>query len=335
MLLLLARPVLAALCLKSLPRALIEPADDAGALPMPASTRPAATGRDWRAMLARTIFAWTFTESSMLFLLLLLQATDVSTSESRAAHFQFSLYALLVVNIILIPQAITLVVFAPASGVASLIRSPRTICFSLISVMLSLALMSYIPFYTDASSPANLLGRSLSRLLVLGTIVLGLLSGFGAVMRAWDFLPASPKHDHDAVPTEEDIQLTEMGLQSTLVDLERKRSEQAKRAAPNGDQGASWMKRVGDTLRGGDDCTSVSFRHPTYQYQYIFCSVTLEIRGLQTLHDTLSLSLQSQRSRLASSRASRTFRGRIKSFIGRLFAGYCVFRTFTVCPAYK
>jgi hypothetical protein len=72
-----------------------------------------------------------------------------------------------------------------------------------------------------------------------------------------------PKHDHDAVPTDEDIWRTEM---STLVDLERERSEQARRAAPHGDQGTSWMKRVGDTLRGADDCTSVLFRHPTNTY---------------------------------------------------------------------
>jgi hypothetical protein len=102
--------------------------------------------------------------------------------------------------------------------------------------------------------------------------------------------PASPKHNHDAVPPEEDIWLTEMSAQSTLVDLERKRSEQARRAAPNGDQGASWMKRVGDTLRGGDDCTSVSLRHPTYQCQYILCSVTLEIRGLQILYPLVAIS---------------------------------------------
>jgi hypothetical protein len=144
---------------------------------------------------------------------------------------------------------------------------------SFIPVILSVILLSYIPFYTDASSPANLLSRALSRLIVPGTIVLGLLSGFGAVIRAWDFLPSSTPKDYDVVPTEEVIQLTETSLQSTLNDLVRKRDELARKAASNGDssqqvEGTSWMKRVGDTLRGGDDRTSVLYRHSAHTYQH-------------------------------------------------------------------
>ncbi|XP_006455936.1 hypothetical protein AGABI2DRAFT_188048 [Agaricus bisporus var. bisporus H97] len=300
MYLILARPVLFAACLKSLPN------DFTDALPTPASAK-AGGGKDWRATLARTMFAWTFTESSMLFLLLVFQAANISSSTSRTAHFQFSLYALLVIHILLIPHSITLLIVAPPSGLSSLLRSPRTLLFSFIPVILSLILLSYIPFYTDAASPPNLLGRTLSRLIVLGTVILGLLSGFGAVTRAWDFLPSSTHYD--GVPTEEDIRITETSLQSTLNDLQKKRNELVTHTN-GGDSSSSWIKRVGDTLRGGND-------------------LTLEIRGLETLYDTLTLTLHSQRSKLASSKASHTFLGRIKSFIGRLFAGYCVFRTFT------
>lgn len=245
MYLILARPVLFAACLKSLPN------DFTDALPTPASTK-AGGGKDWRATLARTMFAWTFTESSMLFLLLVFQAANIASSTSRTAHFQFSLYALLVILILLIPQSITLLIVAPPSGLSSLLRSPRTLLFSFIPVILSLILLSYIPFYTDAASPPNLLGRTLSRLIVLGTVILGLLSGFGAVTRAWDFLPSST--DYDGVPTEEDIRITETSLQSTLNDLQKKRNELV--AHTNGDSSSSWMKRVGDTLRGGNDRAS-------------------------------------------------------------------------------
>lgn len=57
--------------------------------------------------------------------------------------------------------------------------------------------------------------------------------------------------------------------------------------------------------------------------------MTLQIRGLKTLHSTLSSTLQFQRIRLASSQRAKTLKGRFSSLIGRFFAGYCIFRIFT------
>lgn len=261
MFLILARPLLFTACLKFLPNAILDATDDANALPTPTLTSK--PKKDWRGILARTIFAWTFTESSMLFLLLILQATNTSSSHSRTSHFQFSLYGLLAIHIILIPQSIALLVFAPPSPTA-LIRSPRTILFSFIPVILSLILLSYIPFYTDSTSPQNLLTRTLSRLILLGTIILGLLSGFGAVTRAWHFLPSSKDKEYDVVPTEQEIQSTENSLQSVQSDLQKKRDELLRRTdssppqSPGSGIAMSWMKKVGDTLRGGDDCAYFS-----------------------------------------------------------------------------
>jgi hypothetical protein len=60
------------------------------------------------------------------------------------------------------------------------------------------------------------------------------------------------------VPTEDEIRSTETSLQSVQNDLQRKQDELSRRtqgspASENGSGSASWMKRVGDTLRGGDD----------------------------------------------------------------------------------
>jgi len=57
--------------------------------------------------------------------------------------------------------------------------------------------------------------------------------------------------------------------------------------------------------------------------------VTLQVRGLKTLHSTLSSILQSQRIKFASSQHAQTLKGRLSSCIGNLFAGYCIFRTIT------
>ena len=263
---LVVRPLLFAACLRVLPTAIFSSSSDAT---LPTNTAPKNGGRQ---MLARMVFSWTFTEASLLFVLLLCQATDTLSAPQRAAHFQFSLYALLAIHTILIPQSIALLVLSSAPAV---LRSvPRAIFASCIPVLLSLILLSYIPPFTVESDPP-FLSRTLSRLVVLGTTILGLLSGFGAVTRAWDFLPSSSttSKNHDAVPTEEDIRSTEAGLQSVLKDLQTREDELASRplddTAGISNHAAVWVKRVGDTLRGGDDGTSFT---PPRVYIYILPS---------------------------------------------------------------
>lgn len=249
----LARPVLVLACLKFLPNVILDAADDAHSLPDPNLVTPAKKKKDWRLTLARAIFAWTLTECTMLFVLLILQATNTFSAGTRAAHFQLSLYALLVILIVLIPQSITLLVFSPPSSL-----SVRTLLLSFIPVIISLALLSYIPI--SIQTDETLLTRTLSRLIVLGTIILGLLSGFGAMTRAWAFLPSSNKK-HEIVPTEEDIRATGASLQSVQADIAQKQDLLARRkqdspASVSGSAAAmGWFKRLGDNLRAGDDCT--------------------------------------------------------------------------------
>jgi hypothetical protein len=56
----------------------------------------------------------------------------------------------------------------------------------LLPVALYLFLLSYIPLPTALSSvdPPTAI---LTRLIVIGTVVLGMLSGFGAISNAWEF----------------------------------------------------------------------------------------------------------------------------------------------------
>ncbi|KAL9710486.1 hypothetical protein Ac2012v2_006020 [Leucoagaricus gongylophorus] len=319
--LLLVRSVLFSACLYLLPNVVFSPSSNAiGVLPTTAATvthNLAAGKKDWRQMLARMVFSWTFTESSMLFILLVCQAMNTFSASQRAGNFQFSLYALLVIHIILIPQSIALLVLSPTP--TNICRSaPRAVLSSFIPVILSFTLLSYIPSFTLESDPP-FLSRTLSRLIALGTTILGLLSGFGAVTRAWNFLPSSLSKDCDTVLTEEEIRGTEVSLQSVWNDLQRKEDElasrdQASQSSSNiggtSSNTAVWMKLVRDTLHGGDE-------------------LTLQVRGLKTLHSTLSSILQSQRIKFASSQHAQTLKGRLSSCIGNLFAAYCIFRTIT------
>lgn len=266
--LLLVRSVLFSACLYLLPNVVFSPSSNAiGVLPTTAATvthNLAAGKKDWRQMLARMVFSWTFTESSMLFILLVCQAMNTFSASQRAGNFQFSLYALLVIHIILIPQSIALLVLSPTP--TNICRSaPRAVLSSFIPVILSFTLLSYIPSFTPESDPP-FLSRTLSRLIALGTTILGLLSGFGAVTRAWNFLPSSLSKDYDTVLTEEEIRGTEVSLQSVWNDLQRKEDElasrdQASQSSSNiggtSSNTAVWMKLVRDTLHGGDERTSL------------------------------------------------------------------------------
>jgi hypothetical protein len=60
--------------------------------------------------------------------------------------------------------------------------------FSLVPVVLYLFALSYIPL-PEALSSSDIMTAALSRLIVLGTIILGLLSGFGAISSSWQYLP--------------------------------------------------------------------------------------------------------------------------------------------------
>lgn len=333
MFLFLARPLLILACLKVLPNAILDTSDDAHSLPDPNLVTPLKKKKDWRLTLARAVFAWSLTECTMLFVLLVLQATDVFSANTRATHFQFSLYALLAILIVLVPQSITLLVFSPPSSI-----SFRTLLLSFIPVLISLALLSHIPISTQTD--ATLLTRTLSRLIVLGTIILGLLSGFGAMTRAWAFLPSHNNKKHEIVPTEEDIRATGASLQSVQADIAQKqdllarREQDSPKPSVSGSSAAmGWIKRLGDNLRAGDDCTFLKrIINPRSLFSSLgFYIVRMEIKGLEALSYTLSQTLQTQRAKLAHSISSRTLRGRLSSLIGRIFAGYCIFRTFIVC----
>jgi len=59
---------------------------------------------------------------------------------------------------------------------------------SFIPVMLLLFAIAYIPLPKDFTPP-DIMTSALSRLLILGTITLGVLSGFGAISNSWGFIP--------------------------------------------------------------------------------------------------------------------------------------------------
>lgn len=71
-------------------------------------------------------------------------------------------------------------------------------------------LLSRIPL-PETLATTGLVATILSRLVFLGIIILGLLSGFGAVSNAWAFFPLFMRHRYDHLPPISRVQFL-MGL---------------------------------------------------------------------------------------------------------------------------
>ena len=117
----------------------------------------------------------------------------------------------------------------------------------LIPNFLFLLALSYVPL--PAGMPAHsVAAAALSRLTVIGTVILGALSGFGAIDTAWDFFPVFSRHGnvrcvqllhwfcsvarevtesvtHRAHPTDEEVRAAEAGLQRVREDLARRQKD--------------------------------------------------------------------------------------------------------------
>jgi hypothetical protein len=59
---------------------------------------------------------------------------------------------------------------------------------TVLPVSLFLFILSYVPLPSSISETSGV-SAIVSRLTVIGTVILGLLSGFGSINNAWDYLP--------------------------------------------------------------------------------------------------------------------------------------------------
>ncbi|KAJ6465721.1 G protein-coupled receptor 89 [Mycena sanguinolenta] len=252
--------------------------------------------------LSGDIFAGCFSESCLLFLLLMLQGMNVFSSSTRLFNWRLSMFLLLTCILVLVPFVITLLLTVGPDPGPPRTRSilPR-IFLSTGAVLVYIFALSCIPL-PAALSTADRMTAILSRLVVLGTVVLGLLAGYGAVSSSWAFIPSK---NTVIVPTEQDIVSAEYALSSIRDDLERKRAEAARRSAAQQADG-TWISRVMPSFRGDENLQ--------------------ELKGLEALEYQMGRSLEDLRKRRAAARFGATFRGRLVNVGGRFFAMYCIFR---------
>ncbi|KAL1708910.1 Abscisic acid G-protein coupled receptor-domain-containing protein [Schizophyllum commune] len=274
-------------------------------LPMP-SGAPAqqSTRSTLHSTVSRNIFALCFSETCTMFFLLMFQGLSILQPSVRLLQWQISLALLLTTIILIVPSSISLVL---SVGATARDASPSRICgprllLNLIPVILYLFALSYIPLPAALAS-SGFSASVLARLVVLGTIILGLLSGFGAISTAWPYLPFVSRKK--SLPTEQDLRQAEHSLDRIRADLATLNGEITRTSASSTD--GSWISRVATSFRGGDGRAQ-------------------ELKGLRALEAEMSRNYDDLTRRFHEHAYRRTFRGRVAAVVGRLFAVYCVVR---------
>ncbi|CUA74541.1 hypothetical protein RSOLAG22IIIB_05601 [Rhizoctonia solani] len=155
------------------------------------------------------------------------------------------------------------------------------------------------------------LAAALVRLSVLGTVVLGTLSGFGAITTAWMFADAFGKKRWEGI-TKQDIASAEHSLTRVRNDLDvRNREAQALELQnTKNPQPRSWGSRFLGAFSGESEATALR----------------REIAGLRALEVEMSRELEHMRAQQARIEFSKTLGGRIWNLGGWLFGAYCAFR---------
>ncbi|KAL4077497.1 Abscisic acid G-protein coupled receptor-domain-containing protein [Scleroderma citrinum] len=200
----------------------------------------------------------------------------------------------------------TIIILIPASLCMVLTyRSDTPSIFNLraITIILPVAsfifILSFIPLPVGLTSH-NPLTATTARLVVLGTIILGLLSGLGSVNSAWS---AFVRQTH--VTSLTSVTSAETALERVKSDLRERTRDLEEHSEIQPQAGQSWMSRL-------------TFKRDTHRE-----SLQQEVIGLQALESQMTSRIATLRRRRETTEFSESFRGK---WLGRTWAVYCMCR---------
>ena len=137
--------------------------------------------------------------------------------------------------------------------------------FAMLPVSFFLFILSYVPLPSSISKTSGI-SAIVSRLTVIGTVILGLLSGFGSINNAWDYLPIlsqNQKYDESffrrdidvliwrRIPADDEVSASERALAKVQQDLADRRADLLRRESLQSPPGGGWLSRVTVNFRGG------------------------------------------------------------------------------------
>ncbi|KAI1433931.1 Abscisic acid G-protein coupled receptor-domain-containing protein [Xylaria sp. CBS 124048] len=288
-----------------------------------------------RRRVAAAAFATTVGLAAVLAELILCEISELVSPYARATALHVTVPTLLFLLIVLIPF-LELQSLISGSGWSfqrtargRLPRVPWILQFGLFGAWLFLfwSLGNLVPVKNEmmhinpqtvtshSGTSSNSLARAcLERLGVIGISLMALLSGFASVSSPWHTFGSRASR---RPVTDSDIARKQAGLDATneMLLTKRHRLQTLHRKsvdAQNADKSGLVMKFIG-SIRGGGDAAEIR-------------TLRLEIAGLEAMEANLVSSLNSLRSRQATSERAATTVGKILLMPTYIFSAYCMYR---------
>ncbi|KAF8342709.1 Abscisic acid G-protein coupled receptor-domain-containing protein [Cantharellus anzutake] len=276
----------------------------------------------WHSKWSYAAFSLCFSESCILFLLVVFQSMDIFSESARLLNWELSLSLLVALILLVIPLLQCLLVLYPSSkhSITSLkTLRPRHLVIPVSLYLVYLYSITYIPLPESHKTAAGASSSSLSvlysivlgRLVVLGVFSLGVLSGFGAarnVSTLCAFLcRGGDRSRNSRTGGLEDIASAERGLARVESELsDKRRALMREEASVTKQPQGTWLSRLfGSNAPFG---------------------LHEEISALEALRDQMSLRVQGTKALRAQEAFESSITGKIWKAVNLALGLYCVYR---------
>ncbi|KAI0297048.1 Abscisic acid G-protein coupled receptor-domain-containing protein [Multifurca ochricompacta] len=290
----------------------------------PTSGRKSSGNDSFHSSLSKTLFALCFSESCVLFLLVMCQALNVFNTHTCLLNWKISFYTLLLNIVILIPVSLCVVSTTPSGSTSPTLFRRRALAV-LAPLLAYFLLLSYVPLpgvlVSEESTTFTLV---MARYNVLGIFILGSLSGFGSVATSWGYFPLSCGNSRHVgqflfsrkTPSRAELDRAEQSLERVRVDLASKREDvtSLKRREASQTEGvskSSWVARVASNIRGDNELSNAE----------------AELSALTSLEENMSSELRYLQQQYAEASFDRTWQGRLFVLMRHATGFYCIFRS--------
>lgn len=239
----------------------------------------------------------------MLFLLILAQSLNVFAPSSRLLNWKISLGLLLSAILLVAPLQQFFLLTSKSKQRPILWK----LIFTFVPYIVYLFILSHVPLPTGLRlSELERLTSILARLVVLGTLILGIFAGFGAISAIYNYIQLS-KATRESV-SENEVQAAEQALARVRNDLAERRNILQNQTSENQAE-SSLLSRINPF--GGETEHS---------------AIRKEIQGLEALVYQMSRNVEHLQQRRTTHLYASTIRGRVWIWLGGAFALYCGFR---------
>ncbi|KAM0793127.1 hypothetical protein ACM66B_000605 [Microbotryomycetes sp. NB124-2] len=287
----------------------------------PKSVSSSSTATALYTRVATVTFCLAFSESCMLFTLLLFG--EAVNDRTRSLNWSLSLVALLLLIVVVIPLGLCLLVTHRNKPTSTM--SFKTALLTLVPFGAYLFVFERVGKFIatkaviEGSHSIGIVNAMLSRVCIPGVLLIATLTGSGAMTTAWEAYEWRAVSTGDPV-SDAQILNAERSLYRSRLDLQQRyRSIELARGA---------AKRESDTAAATSLLSRLTSANPAASH---LKSLETEIKAMEVVEANITKDVATLKRRKELRDMGRTFKGRLWLAAGWLLSVYCVWRVFAAC----